>query len=54
MAVKEVFYDSVGHLVEEAEYFANDVKRADDLVFAQAVELFVRILSDKVNYSAIG
>lgn len=41
--------DSIGHLVEEAEYFADDVKRADDLVFAQAVELFVRILSDKLK-----
>lgn len=41
--------DSVGHLVEEAEYFADDVRRTDDLVFAQAVELFVRILSDKLK-----
>lgn len=41
--------DSIGHLVEEAEYFADDVRRTDDLVFAQAVELFVRILSDKLK-----
>ncbi len=41
--------DSIGHLVEETEYFADDVRRADDLVFAQAVELFVRILSDKLK-----
>lgn len=41
--------DSIGHLVEEAEYFADDVRRTDNLVFAQAVELFARILSDKLK-----
>lgn len=41
--------DSVGHLVEEAECFADDAKHADDVVFAQAIELFVRILSDKLK-----
>ena len=41
--------DSIGHLVEEAEYFADDVRRTDNLVFAQAIELFARILSDKLK-----
>lgn len=41
--------DSIGHFVEEAEYFADDVRRTDNLVFAQAVELFARILSDKLK-----
>lgn len=41
--------DSIGHLVEEAEYFADDVRRTDNLVFAQAVEMFARILSDKLK-----
>lgn len=41
--------DSIGHLVEEAEYFADDVRRTDNLVFAQAVDLFARILSDKLK-----
>lgn len=41
--------DSIGYLVEEAEYFADDVRRTDNLVFAQAVELFARILSDKLK-----
>lgn len=41
--------DSIGHLVKEAEGFADDAKRTDDVVFAQAIELFVRILSDKLK-----
>lgn len=41
--------DSIGHLVEEAEGFADDAKHTDDVVFAQAIELFVRILSDKLK-----
>lgn len=41
--------DSIGHLVKEAEYFADDAKHTDDVVFAQAIELFVRILSDKLK-----
>lgn len=41
--------DSIGHLVKEAEGFADDAKHTDDVVFAQAIELFVRILSDKLK-----
>lgn len=41
--------DSIGHLVKEAEGFADDAKHTDDVVFAQALELFVRILSDKLK-----
>lgn len=41
--------DSIGHLVKEAESFADDAKHTDDVVFAQAIELFVRILSDKLK-----
>ena len=41
--------DSIGHLVKEAECFADDAKHTDDVVFAQAIELFVRILSDKLK-----
>lgn len=41
--------DSIGHLVKEAEGFADDAKHTDDVVFAQAIELFVRILSDKMK-----
>lgn len=41
--------DRIGHLVKEAEGFADDAKRTDDVVFAQAIELFVRILSDKLK-----
>lgn len=41
--------DSIEHLVKEAEGFADDAKRTDDVVFAQAIELFVRILSDKLK-----
>lgn len=41
--------DSIGHLVKEAKGFADDAKRTDDVVFAQAIELFVRILSDKLK-----
>lgn len=41
--------DSIGHFVKEAEGFADDAKHTDDVVFAQAIELFVRILSDKLK-----
>lgn len=41
--------DSIGHLVKEAEGFADDAKHTDDVVFAQAIELFVRIRSDKLK-----
>lgn len=41
--------DSIGHLVKEAEGFADDAKHTDDVVFSQAIELFVRILSDKLK-----
>lgn len=41
--------DSIGYLVKEAEGFADDAKHTDDVVFAQAIELFVRILSDKLK-----
>lgn len=41
--------DSIGHLVKEAEGFADEAKHTDDVVFAQAIELFVRILSDKLK-----
>ena len=41
--------DSIGHLVKEAEGFADDAKHTDDVVFAQAIELFVRILSDQLK-----